>query len=184
MHQGTNYRYAAWQPIQTDLQSIGTKAPYYGSITVASFLGDLTKHNVTVAEIPMTSIYNAAYAAYVDGALARVAIIQFNQFNATTQTYTTPSGSTASGPRPTQTVTFQLPQTYTKKSISVQRLMANGSDAITGITFGGHSYNYELNHGLPVVQRNVTHIETLAVESNGMVVLEMPYSSAAILSLM
>lgn len=183
MHQGTNYRYASWQPIETDLQSIGTKAPYYGNIAVASFLGDLTKHGVTIAEIPMASIYNAAYAAYVDGALARVAVIQLNEYNATTQTYTTTSGTAASGPRPTQTFAFQLPRSYaSKKSVSVQRLMANGSDAITGITFGGYSYNYELQHGMPVLQSNVTGVQTLSVGKGGVVQLEVPYSSAAMMS--
>lgn len=46
MHQGTSYRYAAWQPIQTPNATLGTKPPYYGSIAVASMLGDLIKTNV------------------------------------------------------------------------------------------------------------------------------------------
>ena len=37
-----NYRYQSWQPVDTNnITSNGTKAPYYGSITVAAFLGRL-----------------------------------------------------------------------------------------------------------------------------------------------
>src|SRR3982075_1414196 len=32
MHQGTDYRYASWQPVQTNKTTIGTKPPYYGNI--------------------------------------------------------------------------------------------------------------------------------------------------------
>jgi hypothetical protein len=53
MHQGTSYRYAAWQPIQTPNATLGTKPPYYGSIAVASMLGDLIKTNVV--SNPMSS---------------------------------------------------------------------------------------------------------------------------------
>lgn len=38
----------------------------------------------------------------------------------------------------------------------LRALHANGSDAITGITYDGYSYNYELNNGLPVRLPNVT----------------------------
>jgi hypothetical protein len=64
-------QYGAWQPISTDLTSIGTKAPYYGSITVAAALGD---RPATVVEIPLDSQISgadlqpeAAYAIYTSG---------------------------------------------------------------------------------------------------------------------
>src|SRR3954462_11542286 len=41
MHQGTNYRYQSWQPVETSLGTLGTKPPYYGNIAVAAFLGNL-----------------------------------------------------------------------------------------------------------------------------------------------
>ena len=58
--------------------------------------------------------------------------------------------------------------------------MANGSDAITGITFDGYSYNYELDAGRPVLLRNVTRGET-AIVKNGLVKVDVPASSAVIL---
>ena len=53
MHQGTDYRYASWQPINTNKTTKGTKAPYYGNIAVASMLGDLTKSTVQIKNIPL-----------------------------------------------------------------------------------------------------------------------------------
>ncbi|KAL1998863.1 hypothetical protein VTN02DRAFT_5464 [Thermoascus thermophilus] len=45
--------------------------------------------------------------------------------------------------------------------LSVQRLLANGRHAITGITRDGWSYNYELDGGKPVRLDNVTVGETV-----------------------
>ncbi len=99
--------------------------------------------------------------------------------------YNTTTG--ASGPRPSETFTFQLPPGTNKgasvKSVGVQRLLANGSDAITGITFDGYSYNYELDEGRPVVLNNVTRNEVVQVTQNGMVTVDVPWSSAVILNL-
>ncbi|KAJ9633244.1 hypothetical protein H2204_007140 [Knufia peltigerae] len=178
MHQGTNYRYASWQPVQTVNETLGTKAPYYGNIMVATFLGDLTSNNVSVSDIELGSTYQNAYAAYVNGLLQRIAIIQMRAFNSTT-------GTTTSGPRPSETFSFRLPsnQNANVKGVSVQRLMANGSDAITGITFDGYSYNWELEQGKPVLLQNVTRNEVVQVTQNGEVSVDVPWSSAAILNL-
>ena len=185
MHQGTNYRYASWQPIQTVNESIGTKAPYYGNIAVASFMGDLTKMQMQVVEIPMPGIYQAAYAGYVNGKLAKLMAIQMNEYNSTTGTYTSPDGTVATGARPIQTFGFKVPAKYASvKAGTVQRLMANGSDAITGITFGGYSYNYELQNGLPVKMDNVTAVESLSVGKGGVIQIQVPYSSAAMVAFM
>ncbi|KAK4938874.1 hypothetical protein LTR10_020781 [Elasticomyces elasticus] len=177
MHQGTNYRYASWQPIQTINETLGTKAPYYGNIMVAAFLGDLTTSNVSIADIELGRTYQNAYAAYVDGRLARIAIVQMNEWNTTNGT---------AGTRPSESFTFQVPPTASGaniKGVSVQRLIANGSDAITGITFDGLSYNYELEQGKPVMLNNVTRGEVLQVAQNGVVSVDVPWSSAAILNL-
>ncbi len=60
--------------------------------------------------------------------------------------------------------------------------MANGSDAITGITFDGYSYNYELEQGNPVLLNNVTRGEVLQVANDGTVSIDVPWSSAAVLN--
>lgn len=66
-------QYAPWQPISTDKATLGTKAPYYGSIAVAATLGS---GPVTVREIPLSSQIDsedlqpeAAYAIYTEGTL-------------------------------------------------------------------------------------------------------------------
>ena len=172
MHQGTDYRYQAWQPVQTVNETMGTKAPYYGNIAVATFLGDLRKGNVSISDIGLGSIYENAYAAYVDDRLERIAVIQMHAYNYTN----------SSGPRPSETYSFQLPSGCAVEGVSAQRLMANGSDAITGVTFDGYSYNYELDNGKPVLLNNVTKGEMLQVDKNGLLEVEVPWSSAVILN--
>jgi Glycosyl hydrolase family 79 C-terminal beta domain len=173
MHQGTNYRYASWQPIQTVNETKGTKAPYYGNIAVAKFLGDLTKDNVSISDIELGSTYENAYAAYVNDRLERIALIQMQAFNYTNST----------GPRPSETYRFQLPHGCSVRNVGVQRLMANGSDAITGITFDGYSYNYDLDSGRPVLLNNVTRGEVVEVGSDGTLEVKVPWSSAVILNM-
>lgn len=180
MHQGTDYRYALWQPIDTANTTKGTKAPYYGNIMVANVLGNLTDGIVQVADLEQDSIYNSAYAAYVDGQLHRIAVIQMREYN-----YTNIDGSSNTNARPNETFSFQMPQNSHVKRISVQRLMANGSDSITGIAFDGISYNYELNGGKPAQLDNVTttsRTEVISIDSDGMLSLDVPWSSAAIIN--
>lgn len=186
MHQGTNYRYGFWQPIQTANASIGTKAPYYGSIAVAAFLGNTTKTPVSVANIPLSTDTEASYAAYTadGGELLRAIVINLNAYNTTVN-------GTGLGINPN--ITTRISRTYTfdvsggKLSagdrVAVQRLYANGSDAITGITWDGWSYNYELDNGKPVRLDNVTVGEYAVVSENGTVEVSVPDSSAALLSL-
>ena len=177
MHQGTNYRYQSWQPIQTDLTTLGTKAPYYGNIAVATFLGNINKGNVSIANMPLLNSYESAYAAYVNSKLARVALINMRQYN-----YTVNGTSSVINPVPRASLSyeFQVLQGRSAK-VNIQRLWANGSDAITGITFDGYSYNYELNLGEPVRLRNVTVGETVEVK-NGIGSVTVPDSSAVILN--
>jgi hypothetical protein len=59
--------------------------------------------------------------------------------------------------------------------------LANGSDAITGITFDAWSYNYELAQGKPVRLGNVTYGEATVVK-DGVVAVDVPDSSAALLT--
>jgi len=129
MHQGTDYRYASWQLIQTNKTTVGTKLPYYGNIAVAAMLGDLTAGAVQIANIPLASPFEAAYAAYVDGKLARIAVINMRAYN-----YTVNGTSSVLNPveRPSQEYAFQVPEECDR--VEVQRLYANGSDAISGIT--------------------------------------------------
>lgn len=173
MHQGSNYRYAAWQPVTTTNTTKGTKPPYYGSIAVAESLGDLTAGEVSVAEIVLSTIYESAYATYVGKNLERIVVVQMREFNYTNNTEAV---------RPSQEYSFQLPkEEFAGKEVAVRRLMANGSDAISGITFDGFSYNCELDGGKPVLLGNVTRGEGVRVGKEGVVKVEVPWSSAVLL---
>lgn len=174
MHQGTNYRYASWQPVTTAIETVGTRAPYYGNVAVAASLGDLTASQVRVKEVPLKSEQEAAYAAYNDEVLKRLTVVNMRQYNYTT------NGTVA--PRPVDRYVFSLPRECEGKAI-VQRLLANGSDATTGVTFNGLSYNYELDLGRPVVQTNVTRDEEVDVGWDGRLCVEVPWSSAAVVQL-
>ncbi|KAF6832002.1 glycoside hydrolase family 79 protein, partial [Colletotrichum musicola] len=63
----------------------------------------------------------------------------------------------------------------------VQRLRANGSDAVSGITWDGWSYNHELDEGKPVKLDNVTVGETVEVK-DGRVEVEVAASEAVVVS--
>ena len=179
MHQGTSYRYAAWQPVDTPKASIGTKAPYYGSIAVAAMLGNLVVHNTSIANIPLPDEREAAYLAYEDGQLARLLVMNMEAYNYTVGG--TGEGPVNTEPRPNVTYTFNLTG-LEGQSARVQRLSANGSDAVTGISWDGYSYNYELDMGRPVVLENVTRGERVEVAANGSVSVVVPASSAAVLT--
>ena len=177
MHQGTNYRYQSWQPIDTNVTNKGTKAPYYGNIGVAAFLGDIIKTPPSIVNLPLPNEEESAYAAYVDGKLARLIVVNMMEYNATDYN----SNYTDDYPRPVEQYTFQLPS-GTTGTVQLQRLMANGSDAITGITFDGYSYNYDLDNGKPVLLNNVTRGETASIDQNGRMSVDVPRSSAVLIS--
>lgn len=65
----------------------------------------------------------------------------------------------------------------------IRRLMANGSDAITGITWDGWSYNYDLDGGRPVRLGNVTAGERAVVGEDGVLTVRVADASAALLEL-
>lgn len=178
MHQGTNYRYQSWQPVNTDRTTIGTKAPYYGNIAVAAFLGDLTNADdrPQVVNLPLKDEFQAAYASFVKGQLENIMLINLHEYNATEGN---PLLSDSS--RGSQRVSLQLPQGCRGRPLAMQRLIANGSDAVTGVTFDGYSYNYELDNGKPVLLSNVTRGETAKVDRRGMLSIDIPDSSAVLL---
>jgi hypothetical protein len=172
MHQGTDYRYDSWQPVQTSKTTKGTKAPYYGNVMVAAMMAASDDDEVRVLNLPLDRDTESAYAVYVNGDLARIAVINLQEYNYTASTSQRPSAKYA----------FQLPEQAEGKTLALQRLMGNGSDAITGITWDGWSYNYELNNGNPVRLHNVTIGETLPVGEKGFVEVVLPWSSSAILN--
>nr|OQO23824.1 hypothetical protein B0A51_08146 [Rachicladosporium sp. CCFEE 5018] len=171
-------RSLAWQPIQTRNTTLETKAPFYGNIALSAFLGDLTKPRARpqIVDLGLPNYYEAAYASYVRGKLAKLIVINMNAYNATA----TNVGFITNYTRLVEKYSFQLPRGV--KSVGLQRLLANGSDAITGVTFDGFSFAQELGHGKPVKLANTTRGETVRVSRSGMVEVSLLRSSAVILS--
>ncbi|KAI1175579.1 glycoside hydrolase family 79 protein [Nemania sp. FL0916] len=203
MHMGTNYRYASWQPVTTDLAIIGTKAPYYGNIAVAAFLGNLRIEPVRIAQLNLTSssssststssscsgssagetevgVQDAAYGAYVDNVLSRIMVINMRAYN---YTLNGTGDLDVRNPtaRPVRTYSFGVNGFHDGREVVVRRLYANGSDAITGITWDGTSYNYELDLGRPVRLRNVTDVGERVSVKKGVVEVAVPDSQAVVL---
>lgn len=176
MHMGTDYRYAAWQPVATNKTSIGTKPPYYGQVAAAAVIGELGRGEVKIVNLPLEGELESAYAAFVDGKLEKIAVINMQSYN-----YTLNGTSAVRNPerRKGKTYSFQVPR-YCDGKVGVQRLLANGSDAITGVTWDGWSYNWELERGKPVRLGNITVGESVR-RIGGVVSIEVPDSSAAVL---
>ncbi|KAL7620362.1 hypothetical protein AAE478_009357 [Parahypoxylon ruwenzoriense] len=185
-HMGTDYRYASWQPIQTNRTTLGTKPPYYGNVAVAAFLGS---EGVRVASLPFSrdadgadAETDVAYAAYgPSGAISRILALNLRAYNYTLNG--TGGAELNPAPRPTQIYRFSVSSGEggaLEEEATVRRLRANGSDAVSGITWDGLSYNYELDRGRPVRLDNVTTGETARVV-DGAIQVQVPDSEAVIL---
>lgn len=123
----------------------------------------------------------SGYGVYKNGQLDKVIVLNMHSYN------TTKDGAGVDPlpnpeKRPVRTFAFDVPEHWNGKQVSLQRLMANGSDAITGVTFDGWSYSYELDQGRPVKLTNVTTGETARVDG-GVVEVGVPDSSALLFSL-
>ena len=176
MQQGTGFLYNSWEPVPTPKTGISTLPPFYGNIMVATMLGNITKAVPQIVNIPLPGLGNlvSSYACYVGGTqLARVAIIDMHEYNATSMLQ-----------RGNRNYTFSIPSALDiadGSQVRVQRLLAAGSDVRYGITWDGWSYAYELDLGRPVKMENVTTNEIVNVNGN-VVTVELRDSSAAILN--
>lgn len=149
-----------------------------------------------IASVPLSTDAEAAYAAYsvpTDDSssssssqqeLLRALVINMNTYNTTLD-------GTGLGVSPN--ITTRISRVYTfdvsgvdglaaGDQVAVQRLSADGSDAISGITWDGWSYNWELDEGRPVRLDNVTVGECVTVSDNGTVAVSVPDSSIAMLN--
>lgn len=181
MHMGTDYRYGSWQPITTSTTVAGTKPPYYGNVAVAAMLSPgraVPPPRISVAHISLPTPRAAAYAAYHNSTLARLLVLNLEAHNSTVNGTGEIPDPTAPA-RPLFRYAFAVPGLH--GSARVQRLFANGSDAISGITWDGWSYNQELADGRPVRLRNVTVGERVEVRE-GVVEVEVPASQAVLVS--
>ncbi|KAJ5802526.1 uncharacterized protein N7503_004976 [Penicillium pulvis] len=164
-HQGLNYRYVSWQPIASEGQPPETRPPYYGHIMVAASLGH--SENNRIVNIPLKEDTESAYGIYDGDRLSKLVVVNLNAFNQSTTTC-----------RPSRKYEFKVPGHY--QGATVERLIAPGSDALTNITFGGVSYDYDLKQGRPVT---LDWKQERAEVHGGMLQIDVPDSSAVLLSL-
>ncbi|KAH8812756.1 glycoside hydrolase family 79 protein [Xylogone sp. PMI_703] len=136
LHQGTSYRYAAWLPIVVNGTGPTVKPPYYGHIFISKFIG--SSRNTRINNIDLNSDYYSAYAAYENGKLDRIAILNFHAWD--------PSDSTSVRPQ----VKFDLGSIKGYSYATVELMTAPGATADTNITVAGISYDYEKAQGRPV----------------------------------
>lgn len=162
-HQGLNYRYASWQPVESRGIPPTTRPPYYGQIMVAEAIGK--SNDTRVVNIPLSEDTESAYAIYNGQRLSKLVVTNLRAFNQTT------------GDRPHRTYQFNVPAQHERARI--ERLNGPGSDAIGNITFGGVSYDHALGEGKPV--RRHAHQETRVID--GVLEIEVPDSSAVLVRL-
>ncbi|RDW82571.1 hypothetical protein BP6252_03683 [Coleophoma cylindrospora] len=172
MQLGTDFRYSSWQPVTTANMTKGTLPPYYGNVAVAAMLGNVSAAAPQIVNLALEHDLEAAYAAYTNGTLARVALINLKQWNVSM------SGNNTARPNRTYTLDLGLKN---GREVKVQRLLAAGSDAKRGISWDGWSYEMDLDEGRPVRLPNVTVGEVLKAR-NGSVEVVVPDSSAVILT--
>ncbi|ODM18946.1 hypothetical protein SI65_05563 [Aspergillus cristatus] len=164
-HQGTSYRYASWQPILNKGIAPSTKPPYYGQIMVATALGRSENMH---QQHPSLEHTDAAYALFDNTKLSKLVVLNMKAFNST-------SGADS---RSSREYKFKVPGD--SKGAKVQRLIAPGSDVEKDVTFGGVSYDYELEKGNAVVVDDME--ENVEIE-DGVLSITLPDSSAVLLTL-
>lgn len=140
--QGIAFGCAGWYPIPFDGLPPAVRAPYYGYVLVADFIG--TSSNVKVVDLDLGLDMVAAYAGYQDGQLEKVAVINF-------QVYESENGNRAK-----KTVRFKVPEGV--NSVEVKTLTGPGASSIDGVfTWGGMSWTYE-SEGMGIQVVNNTKI--------------------------
>ncbi|KAJ5939579.1 hypothetical protein N7466_002713 [Penicillium verhagenii] len=164
-HQGLNYRYASWQPISSEGQPPTTRPPYYGHIMVATAIGH--SDNSRIVNIPLQNDTEAAYGIYEGDQLSKLVVVNLNAFNQST-----------TADRPSRDYEFKIPSHH--QQATLKRLIAPGSDALTNITFGGVSYDYDLKQGRPVTMDS--HEEIVKIHDS-VLRIAVPDASAILLSL-
>jgi hypothetical protein len=153
-HQGTAYRYASWMPIALNGSQPYTKPPYYANMFIARFLGDSGKTQLAQYLLEDADENNVAYAAYEENQLKRVALLNMQEYNATSSGSGSGSKREADHYVPRPYTTFKFPSPKGVEWAKVTKLWAPEAQANQTVTFDGYSYAYELAKGKPVKVRN------------------------------
>lgn len=129
--------------------------------------------------LPVFSHTSVVYAAYEMGVLRRVMLVNLQAWNVTMAA--NPSSSVKAA-RPLAVYDFAAPSSCAGNA-SVARLSAPGSDSVTGATWGGMAYEYAPSLGKPVAAGNDSKGEIVPVSKEGVFEVNVPWSSAAMVSL-
>jgi hypothetical protein len=137
---------------------------------VAAAVGSSAGTRIAYLDLGNGDDRTSAYVLYEGTGLARVVLLNMMEWLSTSVT-----------PRPNSTFTVNVPNSV--KGATVERLTAAGADALSGITFAGVSYDYDLAEGKPVVVDEAATKETLKVTTNGVLSVVLQDSEAVILQL-
>lgn len=148
------------------------------NVTAGSNLNNTSPANNNQSQpIPpqiLTSEKISAYAIYESSSLARIALINFNEWNGTTPY-----------PRPRALFKIVLPgNDFGNSNVRTRTLTApNGASADSDLTFGGVMWNYS-THGLPQAVKGVPG--TVLVQrspEDGSIVVELGASEAMLIDI-
>lgn len=157
--------FSLWLPHETDGYLPAVRAPYYAQPYIADFMG---KTGAQVLNQDLKSKRLSAYAAYDQGRLARIALVNLNLWNGTDQSE-----------RPVQT--FNVQANVDQNCVQVRRLTApTGAYANDTITWAGQQWTYESN-GMSVTT-NQTLSEPVPVQ-NGVAQVDVAASEAVMVML-
>ncbi|PQE20862.1 beta-glucuronidase protein [Rutstroemia sp. NJR-2017a BBW] len=159
-HQGTNYRYSAWQPISTPTADAGVRPLYYGNLFIATaFAGGEKQVAVLINETAFTGygIYEAG-----DGRLSGLAVVNLRMWNSTQK----------AEERPYTAVQVKVPDEKLGNA-TVRRLTAPGVEIAGNVTWAGRSVDAEgFLTGTEVVEK-IGHGNTVLVGAGEAVLITL-----------
>ncbi|OAA77717.1 glycoside hydrolase family 79 [Akanthomyces lecanii RCEF 1005] len=163
-HQSIGSPYAAWAPISPQQQ---TKPPYYGKLAAGTFLANSSSAlQVKTLDLGGRADLDSGYAAYVEGRLERIAILNLREYD---------SGSGKSRGKKEYAVKVEPSSHWT-----VKRLSASGARDKTGVTFNGFAYEAE-TMGKPERVGSRPSDEQLKASKCGKLVVKVADSEAVVI---
>lgn len=142
IYMATGIAYSAWQPVEYNGSPPQVRPSYYAQVFAADFIG--TSPQMQIYNIDLGLANMSAYAAYDHGKLARIAIVNLDEWNTTTAYL-----------RPLQQICIRVPQGV--ESVLVKYLTSPGANSTNSITWGGVSWSYASN-GVGVKVENTDQI--------------------------